>query len=422
MDKRNILVFPCGSEIGLEIHRSLEFSTHFKLIGASSVDDHGKFVFENYIGNLPLVTESHFLEALKKIIFSFKIDAIFPTMDLVIAVLKQNEKELGCKVISANFTTAAICLSKSKTYEKFKNKIRVPRVFKKISVIDSFPVFLKPDIGYGSRGVLKANTVNEVENHILKYPNALLLEYLPGKEYTIDCFTNFKGELLFAGARERKRISNGISVNTETLPFDKNFYLMAEIINDTLELDGAWFFQVKENQKGVLTLMEIACRIGGSSSVYRAKGVNFAMLSLFNLFEIPVSILENDLVVEMDRALNNVYKINLNFSHVFVDLDDTIIVEKKINYKLIGKLYKFINEGKQIHLITKHQFKLTETLNKFKIENIFDTIIHLNKEDNKFEHIKYADSIFIDDSFQERKDVLDKLKIPVFGIDQVQAL
>jgi hypothetical protein len=37
--KKNVLVFPCGSEIGLEIHKSLSYSTHFTLVGGSSVDD-----------------------------------------------------------------------------------------------------------------------------------------------------------------------------------------------------------------------------------------------------------------------------------------------------------------------------------------------------------------------------------------------
>ena len=45
--KKNILVFPCGSEIGLEIYNSVKYSTYFNLIGANSSDDHGKFVYEN---------------------------------------------------------------------------------------------------------------------------------------------------------------------------------------------------------------------------------------------------------------------------------------------------------------------------------------------------------------------------------------
>ena len=50
---KNVLVFPCGSEIGLEIHNSLKYSKDFKLYGGSSVDDHGKFVYENYISGHP---------------------------------------------------------------------------------------------------------------------------------------------------------------------------------------------------------------------------------------------------------------------------------------------------------------------------------------------------------------------------------
>ncbi|WPR71619.1 ATP-grasp domain-containing protein [Flavobacterium sp. NG2] len=417
MSKKNILVFPCGSEVALEIYRSLEHSIHFNIIGGNSIDDHGKFVFEQYIGNIPFVTDDLFIESLKKIVVEYNIDAIYPAMDLVLHKLKENEEELGCKVISSDIDTTSICLSKSKTYEKFKSLIQVPEVFQTIESIQTYPVFLKPDVGYGSRGVLKANNSNEVHNHIVKHPNALILEYLPGKEFTIDCFTNFKGELLFAGARERSRIANGISVHTKTMALDERFHSIALIINATLELNGAWFFQLKENKQGELVLLEIASRIGGSSAVYKAKGINFAALSLFNAFELPVSILENDFEVEMDRALNNIFKIAIEFNHVYVDLDDTIIVDNKINYNLVATLYKFINEGKQIHLITKHQFNLAETLLNYKIDRLFDSIIHLKREDNKFEHIKYTDAIFIDDSFQERKDVLDKLKIPVFGID-----
>ena len=65
---KNILVFPCGSEIALEIYRSLRYSTHFKLIGANSLDDHGKFVFETYIGGVPFVTNPDIIPTLFHIV------------------------------------------------------------------------------------------------------------------------------------------------------------------------------------------------------------------------------------------------------------------------------------------------------------------------------------------------------------------
>ena len=92
--KKNILVFPCGSEIGLEVYNSVKYSTYFNLIGASSASDHGEFIYKNYIGGLPYLTDNNFIKELKKVIVENKIDAIYPTMDLAITVLKENEEEL----------------------------------------------------------------------------------------------------------------------------------------------------------------------------------------------------------------------------------------------------------------------------------------------------------------------------------------
>ena len=44
----NVLVFPCGSEIGLEIHAALRHAKDIRLHGASSVDDHGEFAYRRY--------------------------------------------------------------------------------------------------------------------------------------------------------------------------------------------------------------------------------------------------------------------------------------------------------------------------------------------------------------------------------------
>src|SRR5665213_4206811 len=117
-NKKNILVFPCGSEIALEIFRSLKYSTHFNLIGGSSTDDHGKYIYEDYIGGIPYITDENFIPVMKKIADDRNIDAIYPTMDAVIVELKKHEEELGCKVISADLAVVETCLSKSETYKQ----------------------------------------------------------------------------------------------------------------------------------------------------------------------------------------------------------------------------------------------------------------------------------------------------------------
>ena len=429
--KKNILVFPCGSEIALEVYRAVNHSTHFNLIGANSIDDHGQFVFENYIGGLPFITAPDFLEKFGQVIRENNIDAVYPAMDSVIELLKNNEDLLGCKVVSSPIETTQICLSKSRTYKVLENIVKVPKTYTANELVKAggpFPVFAKPDIGYGSRGAKKISSVEDLKAHLALYPSCILSEFLPGKEYTVDCFTNSNGKLLFAAARERCRIMNGISVNTKPVKGNaEEFMDFAQKINETIKFQGAWFYQVKRDANGSLTLLEIASRFGGSSSLFRAQGINFALMSLFDAFDIPVSVLRNGYDVVMDRALDNKYKLDLKYSEVFIDFDDCIYLEKKfVNDAMMAFLYRCVNKGIKVTLLSRHDDeklgKLDELLDKLRIRQVFDRIIHLNPSQKKIDSIDNTDSIFIDDSFAERKAVADKFNIPVFSLDMIEAL
>ena len=425
MKKYRILVFPCGSEIGLEIHRSLRRSAYVDVIGASSLDDHGRFVYENYIGGVPFIDEAGAVPALKKIVAQRGIDAIYPAMDKVIWTLKSHEDELGCKVIASSPATTEICLSKTQTYARLQNRVKVPQVYSTIEEVANYPVFIKPDVGYGSRGVFKADNASELMMFLSKNraTRHVLTEYLPGPEYTVDCFTDRHGVLRFVGPRVRGRISNGISVHTFPIPDGaQEFQALADTINLTIPFRGAWFFQVKNDRTGQLTLLEMASRLGGSSALHRVMGVNFALLSVFDAFDMDVEVFANHYEVELDRALDNRYKIGLSYSTVYIDLDDTLIVAGKVNVELIAFLFKCRNEGKSIVLITKHAGDLEGELSQFRLERIFDDVVHLKPEDEKSDHIHKADAIFIDDSFSERRKVAKACQIPVFDVHMIESL
>lgn len=421
--KINVLVFPCGSEIGLEIHRSLRFSNHITLFGGSSVDDHGKFVYENYISNMPFVNHTGFIDSLKDIIDKFKIDVIYPAMDEVVTEISKHADSLGCNVVASDYETTKVCLSKTKTYQALANHIQVPKIYENLNSVDKFPVFMKPDVGYGSRGAKKIHSKSEANQQLAHYPNSIITEYLPGNEFTVDCFTNYKGELLFYGARQRKRIMNGISVNTQPVKENnQEFENLALKINTSIKLRGAWFFQVKEDENGNLILLEVASRLGGSSGIFRNLGVNFALLSVFDQMQMDVEVFSNNYKIELDRALDCKFKLEISYKAIYVDFDDCILISDKLNTELLSFLFKSLNQNKKIILITKHDKDIHDTLKKLRIESLFDKIIHLKKTDLKSEFILEKDSIFIDDSFEERKDVYNNLKIPVFAPDAVQSL
>ena len=422
--KKNILVFPCGSEIGLDIYSSVCYSTYFHLIGGSSVDDHGKFVYDDYIPNIPFANSPDFIPTLAKIVAERNIEAIYPALDFVMTILKEHEEELRCKVVSSPLATVQVSMSKELTYQKLQGILCIPTVYDANKIPnDVFPVFAKPKIGYGSRGTKKLNNQEEVKSFVKDKTDLLILEYLPGEEFTVDCFTDRDGKLLYSAARKRNRVKDGISVNTFFVEDQEEFTKIAESINSKIEFRGAWFYQVKRNKEGKLCLLEIASRLGGSSLLSRAIGVNFALLSLFDIFDYNVSISKNDYKVELDRALENKYKTNLVFDTVYCDYDDCLILEKKfVNVELVKFLYKCINDGKRIYLLSKHDGNLKQELEEFRLDHLFDEVIHIGKEADKADYIKEKEAIFIDDSNAERVNIKTKLDIAVFSPDMLDVL
>lgn len=419
--KKNILVFPCGSEIGLDIHRQMKFSTHFHLIGGNSVDDHGQYVYDDYIGNIPFLSEKSFIPAMQRIIKERKIDAVYPATDATIALLKQHEADLGCKIIGPPVEITEVCLSKEETYKRLSGLVTLPQVYKQDDILP-YPVFVKPKIGYGSRGAKLINNAEELAA-VDDLPSKLILEYLPGDEYTVDCFTDRHGKLLYTAARIRNRVRAGISVNTSFVTEQGDFRLIAEKINKAIGFRGAWFFQVKRNKEGELSLLEIAARFGGSSLLSAAIGVNFPLLTLFDAFGYDVHIHQNSYNIEIDRAFSCKYKHNIKYSCVYVDFDDCLYLNRdSINTELIGFLFHCINKGIKIILLTKHEGNLDEKLHRFRISHLFDEVFHIPSYEKKYKFMTEQAAIFIDDSYAERKQVADNLHIPVFSPEMVEIL
>jgi hypothetical protein len=420
MKKYNILVFPCGSEIALEVHNSLKYQKDINLIGVSSVNDHGSFVYKDYIGNAPTIYDDNFIKFFKNLVIEKNINFIYPCIDIVIDKFKQNEFEFNCKIIGSPKETTAVCLSKLKTYNYFNNILKTPKILN-TKDIKNFPVFSKPEVGASSRNTVKIEDETDLNYWSKKMPNNLLLEYLPGEEYTVDCFTSRDRSLKFVGPRKRNRISNGISVNTEIVN-DPELFNMAKKINDSLVMNGSWFFQAKKDTSGNFCLLEIASRFAGSSSIHRFFGINFSYLNILNELYPNLEIITNDFDIEYDRSLDIKTKSNINFNNAYIDFDDTLVINNKVNCNLIKIIYHLLNDNKNIFLITKHKGNIYNSLKEYNINpDMFSDIIHLKSNDEKYHYIK-GDSIFIDDSFSERAKIKKHLNIPVFSAESVNVI
>jgi len=421
MAKYNVLVFPAGEVNSVELHTALSSNVNINLFGASSIDRHGPYIFKNYISGLPMITEDGFINHLNKIIHDNSIDLIIPTHDTVALYFAENSQKIASKVLTSNFKTAKICRSKKETYALFQDCSFIPKIYNDESRFE-FPVFLKPDKSEGGKGTKFIRSKNDLAavDGIKDY---VISEYLPGQELTVDCITDHKGNLKGVFPRSRQRTYCGISVAGKALPATSEIQEIAKIINHRLIFLGMWFFQLKEDKTGNYKLLEVATRVPCGMCLTRARGVNLPLLSVYTAMEQDIEVMSNDYTVQMDRTFINRYKTDINYEHVYLDFDDTLINENIVNLDLIRFVFQCINKGKKIHLLTKHALDIYGSLKRFHIDkNLFSEIIQIPLTEEKYNYITQDEAIFIDNSYRERQSVMIKCGIPVFDIDTVEVL
>lgn len=426
MEKTNVLIFPAGSECGIDIYQSLMYNLHFNVFGISMREDHASFIFPNE--NLEISSEFYianpnFIHKLNTTLSKWNIHYIIPTHDTIARYLMENQDEISAIVVCSPLETAIVAEDKKLTYKQLKDCWYYPRVYSSSDTEISFPVFLKPTVAAGGKGTMKVNDNKSLKNAINNNPDLLICEYLPGEEYTIDCFTNSKRELLFFGARTRERITQGITFSSRRVDITPEIEEIAQDLNKRFCFRGAWFFQVKKNQFGELRFMEFSVRQAGTMAFYRQLGVNFAALSLFDFMGLPVKILCNDLPLVLDRGTETLYQINYEYDTLYLDFDDTLIVNGNVNLDVVQLIYKSINRDVKVILLTKHVGELESSLEKYRLHpSIFDEIILLDEHSKKADFIKHEKAIFVDNYFPERLDVHVKCGIPVFDVDAVACL
>ena len=126
--------------------------------------------------------------------------------------------------------------------------------------------------------------------------------------------------------------------------------------------------------------------------------------------------------VETDRSLQNRYKLDIQYSALYIDLDDTLILRGKVNIDALKLVFECINRCIPVILITRHRGDLDFTLKKHRLTGLFDEVIRVNPFQKKSELIYRDDSILLDDSFSERWDVQNKCGILTFDCSMLEAL
>jgi hypothetical protein len=370
MRDMRVLVFPCCNEPGLEVIDALRLHPRVEVWGASSIPpefDPAVPVLEGRHATLPSLGTDGFREALRRFANEHAIEFVFPTVDAVVAVLSTWSEAF--EVIAPDPELAQLVLSKAEVYAAVEDVVPVPRPFDPDR--DPLPAFAKPEVGSGSRGATRLDTLEDVER--AERSGLLVQEYLPGAEYTVDCVGDAEGQLVAASVRRRETIAGGIA-RASTCIAHAAIESYVRAIAARLPLAGPWFAQFREDCDGRPRLLEVNARIGGSSGVSRLAGINTPLIALLAFSGVPVVGPRRMQDVTIVRRLDRRGTVD-DFDWVVWDLDDTLVhAGERVDPELAGWLYRFEQTGKRQALVSRNPDPAA-VLTRTQLPDFFEEVI-----------------------------------------------
>lgn len=269
---------------------------------------------------VPKVRDSKYIDAILEICQNEKITTIIPQYTDELIPMSENIerfKGLGIKVLVTEDTEKLqTANSKYELYKFFNDKAYIPK-YTLVSAVDSIkaaaltlgypnvPVCIKPVNSEGGKGFRiiteeKINIFNEPAGSVKinlesytnqlrtldKIPELLVTEYLPGKEYSVDCVCK-NGTTYLCIPRQRIETSMGVASVSLIEKKDELIEYSKEIIS-ALNLSYNINIQFKYTKSGMPKLIEINPRVSGSLVANLGAGINMLEESLRLAYGMPV--------------------------------------------------------------------------------------------------------------------------------------
>jgi carbamoyl-phosphate synthase large subunit len=212
-----------------------------------------------------------------------KIDLMLPTVDaefVPLALARADFEALGVALPISPLDCLRVCRDKHELLARVKGIVPVPDYEpltpEAAARVTSFPRFVKPRLGAGSRGAEKI-TRREDLDALPQDGSILVQEYLPGEEYSVDVYVRGDGRVIAAVPRERMKTDSGIAVTARTVDVPE----VIEAARRVAEEIGVRYVanvQFKRAADGIFKLLEVNPRFPGTLPLTTAAGVDMPKL------------------------------------------------------------------------------------------------------------------------------------------------
>ncbi|MDG6995870.1 MAG: ATP-grasp domain-containing protein [Nitrososphaerota archaeon] len=258
--------------------------------------------------------DQEYIERLNSICSENSIDVVIPQTTRETSVLSKSKESVECKVVVTGQDSVDIANNKFELMKRCENiGVPCPRYYKVHALADlidraeefGYPaksVVVKPPVSFGSRGLRILKEYNSwsirrflsekpspiemtlddfskifTKDKHVDFPEMLVTEYLPGKEYSVDVFRGEKASV--AIPRLRAEIVNGISFKAIS-DYRNDLIEYSLKISNHLNLKYAFGFQFKLDYSDTPKILECNPRVQGTMVASVFSGVNVIWLAV----------------------------------------------------------------------------------------------------------------------------------------------
>ena len=313
-----------------------------RIVGVDmSADPSAKYLVDAFY-QVPAASAPEYCDIMLEICRKEHVDVYFPNISVEVSAVAKRKAEfeaIGTTVAISDQKAVAIANNKLRAYDFLREKgIPIPRYYGVHDLQDFIdgcemlgypecPVCLKIVDNSGSRGVRildaekdryqifaheKPNSFFTSYEDMLsilssreKLDEMMLVEYMPGNEYTVDLLADH-GRVLYIAGRENVDSLMSIAQESVVRKIDSAYDVSTQVVN-ALELDGNIGFDFMMNADGIPVLMDINPRITATVSVIAAAGLNLPYLRIKQLLGEPLPECRIEYGTRLRRRYGEIY-------------------------------------------------------------------------------------------------------------------
>jgi carbamoyl-phosphate synthase large subunit len=261
MTEYNILILSAGRRV--ELVQSFQkaakrLNIKSKVVAGDCSETAPAIYFADKKAILPRINEDNYIEEIINVCKREVIRLVIPTIDTDLLLLseerKRIESESGAVVLISSTEVVSICRDKINT-QKFleENGFKIPKMYSEEELHSEnlqFPLFIKPKSGSSSINTFKVNNLEELDTYKSLIKEPIVQDFMEGKEFTVDVFLDFGGNLISVVPRLRMATRSG-EISKGKIIKDREIIEDIKRLVEVLKPIGHITVQLMKTNKGI---------------------------------------------------------------------------------------------------------------------------------------------------------------------------